>query len=70
MKMKDFKSEIHKELMHSDTLYCVYCIEPKGDKIVCCEEYHFVNFSNLYPQDQDILIQEQLEEYEKWSKNQ
>lgn len=70
MKMKSFRDEIHNELMQSDTLYCVYCTEPKGDRTTCCSEYHFVNFSNLYPQDQDAIIQEQLDQYEKWSKDQ
>jgi hypothetical protein len=53
--------------MQSDTLYCVYCTETKDDKMTCCEEYHFVPFSSLYPQDQAMLIQEQLDEYNKWS---
>lgn len=70
MKMKEFEEEIRKELMQSDTLYCVYCMEPKGDNTVCCHEYHFVTFNEMYPQDQQALVQEQLDEYEKWSKAQ
>lgn len=66
-KMKNFESEIRQEFMQSDTKYCVYCTEPKDDKMTCCGEYHFVPFSSLYPQDQAMLIQEQLDEYNKWS---
>jgi hypothetical protein len=69
-KMKDFESEIRQEFMQSDAKYCVYCTEPKDGKTTCCSEYHFVPFSSLYPQDQAILIQEQLDEYNKWSATQ
>jgi hypothetical protein len=67
MKMKNFEAQIRQEFMQSDVRYCVYCIEPKDDKITCCGEYDFVPFRSLYPQDQRILIQKQLNEYNKWS---
>lgn len=28
-------------------LYCCYCGEPKGDKYVCCQEYHFVPYGEI-----------------------
>ena len=68
MKLKDFREEIRDELMRSTTEYCCYCCTPKGSKYVCCGECHFVQFSDLYEEDQNELIQNELDEYEKWSK--
>jgi len=68
--MKTFREEVREELMQSSTLYCCYCTTEKGDKTHCCSEYHFVTFKDLYPSDQDMLIQDQVEDYEQWVKTQ
>lgn len=30
-----------------DELVCVYCGEPKGDSLSCCEENHFVPYKDM-----------------------
>lgn len=65
-KMKNFEQEIREEFAKSSTLYCCYCCQPKSG-FGCCGENHFVSFGDLYPEDQDMLVQEQLDEYNKWS---
>jgi hypothetical protein len=38
-------------------LYCCYCGQPKGDRISCCQENHFLNaqdyfdYTGEYPDD-------------------
>jgi hypothetical protein len=68
MKLKNFRQEIRDELMRSTTQYCCYCGDRKGGKYVCCGEAHFVHFGDLYEEDQDAIIQDELDEYEDWSK--
>ena len=48
-----------KDLSHR--LYCVYCAEPEiyGS---CCGENHFVEFSDLYEEDKEAMIEEYLSE--------
>lgn len=70
MKVKNFQQEIRDELMRSSTEYCCYCLTPKGCKWSCCQENHFVRFSDLYEEDQEALIQNELDEYEDWSDQQ
>ena len=70
MKVKSFQQEIREELMRSSTLYCCYCGDRKGDKYVCCEENHFVTFSDLYEEDQNAIIEDELDQYEAWSDQQ
>ena len=60
MKMKSLYEEYKKEFMASDTMYCCYCCEPKGDKIGCCYENHFVTFNDLYPDDQQYVINSEI----------
>jgi hypothetical protein len=69
MKIKNFVQEIKDELNRSNTLYCCYCAMPKGDKYVCCQENHFVLFSDLYEEDQAAIIEEELDAYETWDKS-
>lgn len=66
MKIKKQSQAIREELMASRTLYCCYCLEPKRAKFACCQENHFVTFSDLYPEDQDAMIQDQITDNE-WS---
>ena len=42
-------------------LYCVYCTEPKTYGS-CCAENHFVEFGDLYEEDQEAMIKEYLKE--------
>jgi len=68
MKLKTFADNIREELKRSGELYCCYCAMPKGEKWHCCQENHFVPFGDLYEEDQNMLIQEAIDEYEDWSK--
>jgi hypothetical protein len=36
----------------------------QGDKWHCCQENHFVPFGDLYPEDQEDILNYELEEYE------
>ena len=44
----------------SDIHYCPYCLEIKGDKIVCCQEADFVEFKDLYIDQQKLIIEDEL----------
>jgi len=57
-----FRELIRKEL--ESTTFCCYCLEPQGDKWHCCQENHFVPFGDLYPEDQEDILNNELEEYE------
>lgn len=63
---KTYKQQIESELRNSDQLYCCYCCSPKTG-YSCCKENHFVTFNDLYPEDQQQLVGDQLAEYEQWS---
>jgi hypothetical protein len=57
--MKEFYQQMKEEFLRSDTEYCYYCLEPKGDKRSCCQENHFGRFGDLDGVDQhEIIIQE------------
>jgi len=70
MKMKDYKQQLIDEHMRSDELYCCYCMEPKGDKWHCCQENHFVTFSDLDDDTKSEFIAWEIEEYEQWAAKQ
>ena len=40
-----------------DVEYCVYCWEPRNGKMGCCQENHFVPFSDLYEDQQNYVIE-------------
>lgn len=62
MKMKSlFEQYMEAFKEDTDTLYCCYCLEPQEGKIGCCQENHFVSFSDLYPEDQRDIIENELE---------
>lgn len=44
-----------------DVEYCCYCLEPRGAKYACCQENHFVPFSDLYEDDQEAIIRDEWE---------
>lgn len=48
-----------KDLSHGT--YCCYCCQPK-ESGGCCQENHFVEFAELYEEDQEMLIEEYLKE--------
>jgi hypothetical protein len=47
--------------MSSGQTYCCYCCQPQEEKFGCCHENHFVEFKDLYPEDQQAIINEELE---------
>ena len=47
MKMKNYQQDLINEHMKSDQEYCCYCMEPKHDKWHCCQENHFMKFSDF-----------------------
>ena len=60
MKMKDELQAIYED--QAEVYYCCYCLEPQGEKITCCYENHFVEFSDLYEEDKEEMIKEYLKE--------
>ena len=44
----------------SDIHYCPYCLTIKGDKIVCCQEADFIEFKDLYLDQQKEIIDSEL----------
>jgi len=49
----------------SDIHYCPYCLTIKGNKIVCCQEADFIEFKDLYPEQQKEIIQQELDENQR-----
>ncbi len=49
----------------SDIHYCPYCLAIKGNKIVCCQEADFIEFKDLYPEQQKEIIQQELNENQR-----
>ena len=70
MKLKTFAQEIREEMMSSQREYCCYCLTPKGDKWHCCQENHFMKFSDFDDESKKEFIAWELEEYEKWAAKQ
>jgi hypothetical protein len=57
-----FRELIRKEL--ENTTFCCYCLEPQGGKYHCCQENHFVPFGDLYLNDQEEILDNEIDEYE------
>ena len=70
MKMKNYQQDLINEHMKSDQLYCCYCMESKDDKWHCCQENHFVKFSDFDDEAKKEFIAWELEEYEQWAAKQ
>lgn len=66
-KLKEFAQELREQFMQSDQQYCCYCGNAR-QSVFCCGEHHFVPFSDLYEDMQDVILQEELETYEKATK--
>ena len=45
--------------------YCPYCLNIMGNKIVCCEESDFIEFKELQPEQQKLIIQQELDENQR-----
>lgn len=67
-KRRDFRGEIESEFMKSAHEYCAYCLKPRADQLSCCEENHWMKFSELPKDDQDTLIDKEIGIYEEWSR--
>jgi hypothetical protein len=46
----------------SDIHYCPYCLQIKGDKIVCCQEADFIEFKDLDLDQQKAIIEDELDQ--------
>jgi len=57
-----FRELVKQEL--ENTTFCCYCCEPQGSKWHCCQENHFVPFGDLYPEDQESILDYEVEQYE------
>jgi hypothetical protein len=43
---QQFQAEVMDELKQEETyIGCVYCGEPKGERLSCCEKNHFLEMS-------------------------
>lgn len=62
MTQPSFRELIRQELANVE--FCYYCLEVKGDKWHCCQENHFGLFTDLYPEDQEDILNNELDEYE------
>jgi hypothetical protein len=51
---------------YAHTKYCPYCVQPKGQKFVCCGEMDWVDFKDLDDNTQLEIIKE---EYDNAFKN-
>lgn len=57
--MKSFVDQFMEE--NSETEYCAYCLDPKGDKYHCCQENHFIPFKELDGETQLEIMKEELQ---------
>jgi hypothetical protein len=60
MKTKSLYETIRAEFLASDHKYCCYCCQPQTS-FHCCQENHFVSFGDLYPEDQQAIIDEEFD---------
>ena len=58
MKIKDELQAIKQD--EANVYYCCYCLQPQGEKIVCCKENHFVEFRYLDNDCQQQIAEEIL----------
>ncbi len=47
----------------SGTQYCPHCLSIKGNKIVCCQEADFTEFTDLDLEQQKQIIEDELDTY-------
>lgn len=69
MKMKTYKERLHEELTKETQEYCCYCGQQRYS-LGCCGEVHFVTYKEMDKEWQEDILENQLEEYIKWSEKQ
>jgi hypothetical protein len=57
--MKTFLEEAKENLI--GVFYCPYCMEPKGHKLSCCKETHFLEFQDFDDATQTKIVQEEYD---------
>jgi hypothetical protein len=60
MKSKSLFTQYMEEFSASSQEYCCYCCEPRSGNS-CCQENHFVEFKDLYEEDQIAIIEHELQ---------
>ena len=70
MRMKEYQQQLINEHMQSSETYCCYCMEPQGEKWHCCQENHFMKFSDFDDETRREFIAWELDEYEQWAAKQ
>jgi len=63
MTYTSFRELVRQEL--ASTTFCCYCLEVQGSKWHCCQENHFVPFGDLYPDEQESILDYEMDEYER-----
>lgn len=61
--VKTFMEQAAEDLRNVE--YCCYCLEPKGDKISCCGELHFLPFCELDMDTQREIIESEYDLHRK-----
>lgn len=62
------RQQIYEELMDDSTEYCCYCGQAKY-RIGCCGENHFETYAEMYPENQQYILDEMVaDELEKIAK--
>jgi hypothetical protein len=69
MKMKTYREQLHEELLKDTREFCCYCMTERH-KLACCGEVHYVTYKDMYEDDQKEFLENELEEYENWAKEQ
>jgi hypothetical protein len=67
-KRRDMRGEFRSEFMNSGQEYCLYCLDIKGDRRHCCGENHFGTFAELPKDDQETLLDQEVDQYDEWSR--
>ena len=67
MKLKNFKQQLHEELLKDNREYCCYCGQERY-ALGCCGEVHFVTYKDMDKDWQEDMLRDELTEYEAWSK--
>ena len=69
MKVKNYREQLHEELLKDSREFCCYC-GTERHKFGCCGEVHYVTYADMDEEEQAEMLEHELEEYEKWSKEQ
>ena len=66
-RLKDFTEQLREEFVASQQEYCCYCGDEKTDSS-CCGEHHFEPFVNLSEDIQQIILDAEIQNYERATK--